>query len=96
MAYFKFENFGGEIPAVDPRLLPEQMAAEAFNTWLFSGRVEPMHALVPLYVPRDAACRSWFRLPKGHPGIDYMTESYWLEFQNQNVRVIRSPSDLWE
>jgi hypothetical protein len=91
MVAIKLENFGGEIPAVDDRLLPDQMAAEAFNTWLFSGRVEPMHALVPLYVPKDPACRSWFRLPKGNSGIDYMSESWWLEFENQNVRVIRSP-----
>jgi hypothetical protein len=91
MTAIKIENFGGEIPAVDDRLLPDSHAADAFNSWLFSGRVEPMHALVPLYVPKDPACRSWFRLPKGNPGIDYMTESYWLEFQNQNVRVIRSP-----
>jgi hypothetical protein len=91
MVAIKLENFGGEIPAMDDRLLPDQMAAEAFNTWLFSGRIEPMHALVPLYVPKDPACRSWFRLPKGNSGIDYMVESWWLEFENQNVRVIRSP-----
>jgi len=91
MTAIKIENFGGEIPAVDERLLPDAMAADAFNAWLFSGRIEPMHALVPIYTPKDPACRSWFRLPKGDPGIDYMTESYWLEFQNQNVRVIRSP-----
>lgn len=85
-------TFGGEIPAVDDRLLPENQASEAVNAWLFSGRVEPVHALVPLHVMRNPAARSWFRRPKGSSSIDYMADSDWLEFENVEVRVIRSPT----
>ena len=61
------------------------------NTWLMSGRLEPLHALVPIHTMRDPSSRSFFRLPIANVGIDNMVDSYWLEFVNQNVRVIRSP-----
>ena len=85
------ENFGGEIPAVDNRLMPDNHAAIAKNTWLLSGRVEPIHSLVPLHTCRNPEARSFFRLPIATPSIDNMVNSYWLEFENQNVRVISSP-----
>lgn len=91
MVAIKIENFGGEIPAVDDRLLPDNAASRAVNTWLFSGRIEPLHSLTPLYNVVDPATRAVFRLPKGSPSIDNMVDSYWLEFENQNVRPIRSP-----
>lgn len=84
--------FGGEVPAVDDRLLPDNAAAEAVNAWLFSGRVEPVHAMVPLHVMANTAARSFFRKPKGATGVDYMVDSDWLEFENPDVRVIRSPT----
>lgn len=84
--------FGGEIPATDDRLLPDNAAADAVNTWVLSGRIEPLHSLVPLHTMVDPAARSFFRMPKGASGIDYMADSYWLEFENADVRVVRSPT----
>lgn len=84
------ENFGGETPAIDDRLLPDSYATVAKNTWVFSGNVEPTHAIIPLHTPAPGML-SWFRLPKGNPGVDNMVDSWWLEFPNQDVRVIRSP-----
>jgi hypothetical protein len=57
-----------------------------------SGRIEPLHSLVPLHTMVDPAARSFFRMPKGASGIDYMVDSYWLEFENADVRVVRSPT----
>jgi hypothetical protein len=91
MAKFKMENFGGELPAVDNRLMPDNHASIAQNTWLFGGRIEPLHALVPIHTCVSPATRSVFRLPISSPSVDNMVNSYWLEFENQNVRVIRSP-----
>jgi hypothetical protein len=85
-------GFGGEVPAIDDRLLPASAAADAVNAWVLSGRIEPLHSLVPLHTMVDPAARSWFRLPKGASGIDYMVDSYWLEFENADVRVVRSPT----
>lgn len=83
--------FGGETPAVDSRLLADNAASDCVNAWLFSGRIEPVHALSPLHVMQSEAARSWFRLPIGAPGVDNMIDSYWMEFENENVRVVRSP-----
>ena len=91
MARFRMENFGGEIPAIDNRLMPDNQAAVSVNTWLLSGRVEPLPALVPIHTCVNPAARSVFRLPIATPSIDNMVNSYWLEFENQNVRVIASP-----
>jgi hypothetical protein len=84
-------GFGGEVPAVDSRLIGDNTASDSVNAWLFSGRIEPIHSLSPLHVMSNPAMRSWFRLPKGNPSVDNMTDSWWMEFENENVRVIRSP-----
>jgi hypothetical protein len=84
-------GFGGEVPAIDSRLIGDTTASDSVNAWLFSGRIEPIHSLSPLHIMSSPAMRSWFRLPKGDPGVDNMTDSWWLEFENENVRVIRSP-----
>ena len=83
--------FGGEVPAVDSRLIGDTTASDSINAWLFSGRIEPIHSLTPLHVMSDPSMRSWFRLPKGSPSVDNMVDSWWMEFENENVRVIRSP-----
>jgi len=84
-------GFSGEIPVADARLLPEQAASDSVNAWLFSGRVEPVHSLQPVHIMSKPSMRSWFRMPKGSPSIDNMVDSYWMEFENENVRVVRSP-----
>jgi hypothetical protein len=87
----RINTFGGATPAIDDRLLADNAAAESINSWLFSGRIEPVHSLVPVHTLADPNALSVFRVPIGDPGIDNMVDSYWLEFDNQNVRVIRSP-----
>jgi hypothetical protein len=86
----KIEKFGGMVPAIDDRLLPTSNAAHAVDAWLFSGNIEPIRSLIPLHTALPTT-RSWFRLPKASPSVDNMIDSDWLEFENQNVRVIRSP-----
>lgn len=83
--------FGGEVPAVDQRLIGDSNASDSINAWLLSGRVEPVRSLQPLHVMVNPAARSWFRYPLGSPDVDHMTDSKWLEFENENVRVIKSP-----
>ena len=88
----KIDTFGGMTPVIDDRLLPNSGASQAVNTWLFSGRVEPVHSMVPIHTMTNQNALSYFRLPKVAPGIDYMSSSWWLEFLQANVRVIRSPT----
>jgi hypothetical protein len=88
----KIDTFGGMTPVIDDRLLPNSGASQAVNTWLFSGRIEPVHSMVPIHTMANPNALSYFRLPKVAPGIDYMASSWWLEFLQADVRVIRSPT----
>ena len=57
MTKFKMENFGGEIPAIDNRLMPENAGALSINTWLMSGRVEPLQRKT--YEPEKSEDGCW-------------------------------------
>lgn len=87
----KLDKFGGTVPIIDDRLLPDNAASVAVNTWLFSGRIEPIHSLVAIHTMSDQNKKGFFRLPKASPSIDNMTASWWLEFTDPKIRVIRSP-----
>jgi hypothetical protein len=84
--------FGGEVPAVDDRLISDGNATQSVNAWLLSGRCEPIRSLQPIHVLTNQAARSFFRYPILSTDIDHMDASKWLEFENENVRVIRSPT----
>ena len=65
--------FGGEVPAVDQRLIGDNNASASVNAWLFSGRIEPIRSLQPLHVLENQDARSFFRKPLGNADIDHMS-----------------------
>jgi hypothetical protein len=87
----KFDKFGGQIPAIDERLLPEENAAFAKDAFLQAGRLEPLAADVEIHTLVDPLARFAFRIPIDNPGIENMTDSYWLEFTDPETSVVRSP-----
>jgi len=91
MGALKFDKFGGQIPAIDERLLPQENAAYSQDAFLQSGRLEPLAADVEIHVLADPEARYAFRIPKENPGIDNMSDSYWLEFTDPETSVVRSP-----
>jgi hypothetical protein len=86
------EQFGGMIPLQDDHLLAGYHAAFAQNANIQSGSIKPISALIPLYTMLDPTKRSFFRIPKGKPGIDNLADSYWLEFPLENTWVVRNPT----
>lgn len=91
MVALRFDQFGGQIPALDSRLLPLENAEYAANVFLQAGRLEPLAANIPIYTLLNAATRYAFRVPKNSPSIDSVVDSYWLEFEDDNTTVVRSP-----
>lgn len=91
MAALKFDKFGGQIPAIDERLLPMENAAYAQDAFLQAGRLEPLAADVEIFALTDPLTRFAFRIPIDNPGIDNMSDSYWLEFTDPETSVVRSP-----
>ena len=91
MSVFKFDQFGGEIPGLDARLLPDMNAVYAENAFLQAGRLEPLAADIPIHTLADPSMRYAFRVPIQNPGIENIPDSWWLEFQYADTFVVRSP-----
>jgi hypothetical protein len=91
LSALKFDKFGGQIPAIDERLLPMENAAYAQDAFLQAGRLEPLAADVDIHTLVNPLARYAFRIPINNPGIDNMPDSYWLEFADAETSVVRSP-----
>jgi hypothetical protein len=87
----KFDKFGGQIPALDERLLPIENAVYTENAYLQAGRLEPLAADIIIHKLKNPKARYAFRVPIASPGIDNIKDSYWLEFGPVDTYVVRSP-----
>ena len=93
MVALKLQNFGNMIPAMDPRLLPQTSAELSQNAWVQSGSIEGFRRLVPIYTPTTSAVKKVFRIPIQYYDRAHIPDSYWLEFDTQDVDVIQAPTD---
>ena len=91
MASIKLDQFGGQIPAIDERLLPTINAAFTKDAFLQAGRLEPLAADIDIHTLANPLARYAFRIPIDNPGINNMVDSYWLEFTDAETTVVRSP-----
>jgi hypothetical protein len=91
VSVLKFDKFGGQIPALDERLLPPENAVYTENAFLQAGRLEPLAADIPIHTMVGSDMRYAFRVPIGDPGINNIPDSYWLEFPLADTWVVRSP-----
>jgi hypothetical protein len=88
----KLQNFGGQIPAVDNRLLPQDSAALAQNAWVYTGALEGMRQHKLIYTPTNPDAKKIYRIPKQYYDKDHIQDSYWLEFLERDTDVIHSPA----
>lgn len=91
MPAIKVETFGGMIPIVDDRLLQPHSASHAENAWLLNGRIEPFIAPVPIHTLANPNARYAYRIPLVSSSVKNIKDSLWLEFDNPNTVVVRSP-----
>lgn len=63
MPAIKLEQFGGQLPAWDPHLLPVGQAADSENTYLFSGALEGWREPTLLRAMQNPAARYAYRIP---------------------------------
>lgn len=90
MTAIKVQAFGGMIPAEDDRLLPDTSAALAQNTWLYTGALQGMPVRRVMHTC-SSLTRSVFRLPLGTTDRAGLSNSYWMEFTDEDVTVVRTP-----
>lgn len=91
MVALKLEQFGGMMPAVDPRLLPNNAAGLTRNTWLYSGALQGYQTQTQLYTATSSTTNMVYRIPASYYDKQHIQDSYWLEFDNPDTDVIRSP-----
>ena len=91
MVALKFDRFGGQIPAVDSLLLPIMNASYTENAFLQAGRLEPLAADIPIHTLANSEARYAFRVPITSASVDNIVDSYWLEFEDADTTVVRSP-----
>lgn len=87
----KLTAFGGMIPAVDERLLPENAAAHAENVWLYAGVLEGIREPVAIYTCQSENTKRAFRIPYNASDRGRLQNAYWLEFPYEDVDVLRGP-----
>lgn len=91
MVSLKLEKFGGMIPAINDYYLPENQAALSENAWVYTGALEGFHTLRPIYTCERASTRKVYRIPQGFYDKSRIPDSDWIEFDDPDTDVIRSP-----
>lgn len=86
----RIESFGGMVPAVDDRLLPDTAAARAENTWLYSGAVVGINEPRALLTLTSAAIGKVFRIPNNLIDSEHLDDSTWMQFEDINTDVLKS------
>lgn len=91
MVAVKLQNFGGMIPALDARLLPKDHASNASNTWVYTGSLEGQWEFESVHTLANPLARRAYRIPFDRFSVDRIRDSYWLEFGEQDVDVLKTP-----
>lgn len=91
MVALRINVFGGMIPAQDDHLLPDGGAALAQNTWLYSGSLEGFKS--PRFIRNltSSTAKRVYRIPNDPFEKTNFNNSFWMEFQDADVEVLRAP-----
>lgn len=90
-----YAGFRGELPILDPRLLPDQNAQVARNVYLRHGTLKPEQAPGAVQgLPNIISPSSLYRYPNGNSGT-----GFWLVWDDsKQVHAVKSPlaNDAWK
>lgn len=92
MVAIRLQNFGGMIPAVDAKLLPENASSNAVNAWMPEGKLTGLRVPRQIYTLQNVGTRSVFRIPKAQPDVVHIEDSWWLEFLAANTTCVPNPN----
>lgn len=88
----KLQGFGGMIPAIDPRLLPDDAAADSENVWYYNGTIQGLVAGQNVFtLVNPGVTNSVFRIPKISTRLTDWADSWWLEFSETDISIVKSP-----
>lgn len=90
MVALRVNSFGGMLPVLDERLIPDNAAVLAENCLLDSGAAIPLPLPVELHTPVPGTEYA-YRIPANYEDAAFLYGSLWLEFVDPDTTVIRSP-----
>ncbi len=98
MPLIKIDSFGGMVPAVADKLLPDTSSSEARNAWLYSGELVGLPKSRLLHELSSPTAGRVFRLPADYKRSGYLFDSVWMEFENADTDVVRAPvfNDIYD
>ena len=88
MALIAIKAFGGMVPAVDDRLLPDQNAALAQNSWVYDGKLTGMREPLLVHTLLDPNTRMAYRIPRHASRALDISDSYWIEFSDPDTKIV--------
>jgi uncharacterized repeat protein (TIGR02059 family) len=91
MPAIKITGFGGMIPAVDDRLVPDNHATYAENTWVYDGSISGLKALRYIRPLQNPNAKRVFRIPLDPFEKTNFNNSLWLEFTDGGTDFLRGP-----
>ena len=91
MAVVKILGFGGMVPAVDDRLLPDTAAALSQNCYLYTGQLVGMVAPKFIRNMTNPNYGKAYRVPKNYYDAEHIEDAYWMEFISIDTDIVRSP-----
>ena len=89
MVAVRVSPFGGMVPAVDDRLLPDVNAALSQDAWLYSGNVVGMPAPKVLRNLLTTTSKV-YRIPNNFTDSLHLSDSVWMEFAHADTDVLRT------
>ena len=98
MVAVRISPFGGMVPAVDDRLLPDINGALAQNTWLYAGTAVGLPVPKVIYELDNHDAGSVYRIPRNLTDAVHIEDGIWVEFPDRNTQVLRSQvvDDTWD
>jgi hypothetical protein len=89
MVAVRVSPFGGMVPAVDDRLLPDINGALSEDTWLYNGNAVGM-ALPKLLIALQTTTSKVYRIPNNFTDSIHLEDSIWMEFAHADTDVLRT------
>lgn len=89
MVAVRISPFGGMVPAVDDRLLPDVNAALSQNLWPYSGTGVGM-AAPKLLRTLQSTTGKVYRIPNNFTDSFHLSDSIWMEFAHSDTDVLRT------
>lgn len=91
MTVIKWDKFGGEYPSVQTHLLPPVNAALSQDAYLYNGSLTPWVQPKLLRALTSGTAKKVYRVPQNLAATGITDASYWLEFDDADTDVLRSP-----